>query len=653
MAGTTIKEELKKPSSESWEVLPDVGLVIVATDEAGMLGSRFTLTHTPFRVGRDYTNDVVLECDGVSRQHAQFEKQEEEWFVVDLGSTNGTFCGRDKVVKRQRLKGGDFVRISHTNLYFIDASCDKDHVHSMFRALSMARPAEHDLPLPLAGLEAMVLAQTTPLDQVRVTLTCIQVALRFATAVLLGAVLEPAGGAERIARALGAAPDGYLRWEQLAFALAPALDRDTPVDHAAHKLLSATVDGVDLVRALHEVTELEARIARQGSLASTAHADALPFLRASLKSLLGALRPLARCKLVSIARIDGFEPTGEYRYFLREHRGPGRSPVSRHRLSFQLQNDWCYLLVPETDRAPIPLSPMVRYGACSTCGQEEMAIAEELTFTAQARVRLRGVTTGHLSEAEVPRDGGIEKLYQAIVSLGGAPAPKAAPKEEPLRPPQPLAKPPPAMVVTAGAKGRQYTIMFVGVNAPGMPEVSLIEEHRAIDLVTGQHVRVIPKFQMRVDELQQCLHTYSPHVIHFSGHGGPDGELYLEDAEGKPFPLKPDALAALIAKLDRRPRGVVLNACYSAMGAEQLKPHVDFVVGMVKKIGVEPSITFCRAFYQALVDGRSVKAAHEAGCEQIRLQDLPDSSVPALDCRPEVDPARARLFRRASTMRIR
>jgi pSer/pThr/pTyr-binding forkhead associated (FHA) protein len=54
-------------------------------------------------IGRDPSNDVVIDHPVVSKKHAEIIRQEGKVFLVDLGSTNGTFVNGIKV-KRHRLQ---------------------------------------------------------------------------------------------------------------------------------------------------------------------------------------------------------------------------------------------------------------------------------------------------------------------------------------------------------------------------------------------------------------------------------------------------------------------------------------------------------------------------------------------------------------------
>src|SRR5215472_14466538 len=61
-------------------------------------------------VGRSSDLDMVLVEDMVSRKHARIAMQNDQIWIEDLGSTNGTFVNGEKI-KRARLKEGDRVLI--------------------------------------------------------------------------------------------------------------------------------------------------------------------------------------------------------------------------------------------------------------------------------------------------------------------------------------------------------------------------------------------------------------------------------------------------------------------------------------------------------------------------------------------------------------
>lgn len=70
-------------------------------------------------IGRSSTNDIMLPDANASREHAALAKREDGWWIVDLGSTNGTLVN-DALVKERRLHDGDVVKVGATELHFIE-----------------------------------------------------------------------------------------------------------------------------------------------------------------------------------------------------------------------------------------------------------------------------------------------------------------------------------------------------------------------------------------------------------------------------------------------------------------------------------------------------------------------------------------------------
>lgn len=61
-------------------------------------------------IGRRPGNHLVLDADNVSREHVAVERRDGEYYIVDLGSANGTYLN-DERVEIAPLQHGDRVRI--------------------------------------------------------------------------------------------------------------------------------------------------------------------------------------------------------------------------------------------------------------------------------------------------------------------------------------------------------------------------------------------------------------------------------------------------------------------------------------------------------------------------------------------------------------
>jgi pSer/pThr/pTyr-binding forkhead associated (FHA) protein len=69
------------------------------------------------RLGRSPDNDVILRDPATSGHHARLERRGEEFWVVDLGSTNGTFVNGESIQEKQ-LNHGDRLTIGQNSLSF-------------------------------------------------------------------------------------------------------------------------------------------------------------------------------------------------------------------------------------------------------------------------------------------------------------------------------------------------------------------------------------------------------------------------------------------------------------------------------------------------------------------------------------------------------
>ena len=77
-------------------------------------GTKITLGDQPILIGRADDSTLVLTDDYASTRHARLSQRGAEWYVEDLGSTNGTYLDRAKVTTAVRVPMGTPVRIGKT-----------------------------------------------------------------------------------------------------------------------------------------------------------------------------------------------------------------------------------------------------------------------------------------------------------------------------------------------------------------------------------------------------------------------------------------------------------------------------------------------------------------------------------------------------------
>jgi len=82
--------------------------------QGALTGTRISLDSRPILIGRADDSTLVLDDDYASTRHARIAQQGDDWYVEDLGSTNGTYLDRAKVTGPTRVPLGVPVRIGKT-----------------------------------------------------------------------------------------------------------------------------------------------------------------------------------------------------------------------------------------------------------------------------------------------------------------------------------------------------------------------------------------------------------------------------------------------------------------------------------------------------------------------------------------------------------
>jgi pSer/pThr/pTyr-binding forkhead associated (FHA) protein len=73
------------------------------------MGKAYRLGKNEVTIGREPTNDIVINEAEVSRKHARLVFQNEMYTLEDLGSTNGTFVNDQRLTSPQELQPGDSI----------------------------------------------------------------------------------------------------------------------------------------------------------------------------------------------------------------------------------------------------------------------------------------------------------------------------------------------------------------------------------------------------------------------------------------------------------------------------------------------------------------------------------------------------------------
>lgn len=86
---------------------------------------RVPMTDGRLVIGRGEDSHVFLPDYRLSRRHAEVEQRMDGFYIVDLGSTNGTYLNGQRVMGEQRLSDGDLISLGETTLVFSSGASDE------------------------------------------------------------------------------------------------------------------------------------------------------------------------------------------------------------------------------------------------------------------------------------------------------------------------------------------------------------------------------------------------------------------------------------------------------------------------------------------------------------------------------------------------
>ncbi|MCU0568668.1 MAG: CHAT domain-containing protein [Oculatellaceae cyanobacterium Prado106] len=171
-------------------------------------------------------------------------------------------------------------------------------------------------------------------------------------------------------------------------------------------------------------------------------------------------------------------------------------------------------------------------------------------------------------------------------------------------------------------------ILILSANPQNAAQLRLTEEVREIDegLKRSPHrdqFELVSRGAVRLQDFYRHMLEFKPHILHFSGHGGGEYGLVLENDSGKAQFLQTEQLAGMFELFAGEGlEYVVLNACYSEVQAKAINQFIPYVIGMNQAIGDRAAITFAVAFYDTLGSGRTVDFAFKlAKAQLIGLQE--------------------------------
>jgi pSer/pThr/pTyr-binding forkhead associated (FHA) protein len=133
-------------------------------------GSEYVLDKTITNIGREGGTDLVLNVPGVSRRHARILNKDGNYYLEDIGSSNGTFLNGQAVAAAQQLASGDEIALGNT----VKLRFELPELAADLAATRLHAADATDIAYPATAIEAplpeKVVKETTPPPRIAVSL---------------------------------------------------------------------------------------------------------------------------------------------------------------------------------------------------------------------------------------------------------------------------------------------------------------------------------------------------------------------------------------------------------------------------------------------------------------------------------------------------
>lgn len=110
-------EELDAEDAAAIEALP-AGSALLLVLRGGQPGARFLIDGEVSTAGRHPDSDVFLDDVTVSRHHARFTRKDNQFWIADENSLNGTYVNGDLLEGPVALSRGDEVQVGKFRMVF-------------------------------------------------------------------------------------------------------------------------------------------------------------------------------------------------------------------------------------------------------------------------------------------------------------------------------------------------------------------------------------------------------------------------------------------------------------------------------------------------------------------------------------------------------
>lgn len=175
------------------------------------------------------------------------------------------------------------------------------------------------------------------------------------------------------------------------------------------------------------------------------------------------------------------------------------------------------------------------------------------------------------------------------------------------------------------------------------------EVNNVLRTLRGARYRDQIELQVRpaatIEDLLNGLNDHRPHVVHFSGHAG--GGLLFDNASA----IDPGdqlvgykGVARLLSATDHPPTLIVLNACETLEGADEMLAAAPVAIAMSDTVGDASAAIFAAHFYGGIGAAQTIGSAMDQARAMIAIALPGEPDLAVVRAAEDVDPYDVRLI---------
>ena len=130
-AGLNLSAQSEEDEPEEEETLQQAALTLVGSPDTQLAETNhWEIEHFPFTIGRDACDITITRDRHVSRKHAQITFENNDYFIEDLASSNGTFVNDTQIAAREpmplRTDKGTRIQVGKTTSFIFNIETDNE-----------------------------------------------------------------------------------------------------------------------------------------------------------------------------------------------------------------------------------------------------------------------------------------------------------------------------------------------------------------------------------------------------------------------------------------------------------------------------------------------------------------------------------------------